>query len=107
MMIPRGAPHPADAIALMDFVYRPEIAALIADWVWFISPVPAAQDIIANELGDPAIANSPLVFPELDASGAVTGSSGLSAPVRNYYVFSGPEEYDVWRSIFEPIIYAS
>lgn len=107
MMIPRGAPHPADAITLMDFVYQPEIAALIADWVWFISPVPAASDIIENELGDPVVANSPLVFPNLGAGGSVAGGSkGLEVPVRNYYIYADPDEYEVWRSIFEPIIYA-
>lgn len=107
MMIPRGAQHPADAIALMDFVYRPKIAALIADWVWYISPVPAAADIIANQLGDPVVANSPLVFPDFSTAGSVSGGSqGLDAPVRNYYVFADPAEYEVWRSIFEPAIYA-
>ena len=107
MMIPRGAPHPADAIALMDFVYQPLVAAMIADWVWFISPVPAASDIIENKLDDPVVANSPLVFPEIGAGGTVSsGSDGLEAPVRNYYVFSDPDEYEVWRSTFEPAIYA-
>jgi spermidine/putrescine transport system substrate-binding protein len=106
MMIPRGAAHPADAIALMDFVYKPIVAAMIADWVWFISPVPAASDIIETQFDDPVVANSPLVFP--DFSGGVSGGSeGLDAPVRNYYVFADPAEYEVWRSIFEPAIYAS
>jgi spermidine/putrescine transport system substrate-binding protein len=106
MMIPRGAQHARDAIALMDFVYRPEIAALIADWVWYISPVPAASRIIERQLDDPVVANSPLVFPTLGGGGSVSsGSSGLDAPVRNYYVFSDPAEYEVWRSIFEPAIY--
>lgn len=106
MMIPRGAQHPADAIALMDFVYRPEIAALIADWVWYISPVPAASAIVEHQLDDPVVANSPLVFPDLGSGGSVSsGSAGLDAPVRNYYVFSDPAEYEVWRSIFEPAIY--
>jgi spermidine/putrescine transport system substrate-binding protein len=106
MMIPRGAQHPADAIALMDFVYRPGIAALIADWVWYISPVPAARPIVEDQLDDPVVANSPLVFPDLGPGGSVSsGSAGLDAPVRNYYVFSDPAEYEVWRSIFEPVIY--
>jgi spermidine/putrescine transport system substrate-binding protein len=107
MMIPAGAEHPADAIALMDFVYQPEIAALIADWVWYVSPVPAASSIIANRLDDPVVANSPLVFPDLGADGsAPSGSTAFQAPLQNYHVFSTPDQWDVWRSLFEPIIYS-
>src|SRR3546814_5030884 len=38
--------HPADALAMMDFVYQPEIAAQMAEYVNYICPVPAAQEII-------------------------------------------------------------
>jgi spermidine/putrescine transport system substrate-binding protein len=108
MMIPTGAEHPADAIALMDFVYQPEIAALITDWVWYVSPVPAASSIIANRLDDPVVAKSPLVFPDLGADGsAASGSTAFQAPLQNYHVFSTPDQWDVWRSLFEPIIYSS
>src|SRR5439155_3580874 len=44
MVIPKGAQHPVDAIKLMDFVYRPDIAAMIAEWVAYISPVPDARN---------------------------------------------------------------
>jgi spermidine/putrescine transport system substrate-binding protein len=108
MMIPRDAQHPADAITLMDFVYRPEIAALIADWVWYVSPVPAAQDVIARRLHDPVVAKSPLVFPHIGPSGLTSNEpSILDAPIRNYFVFSTPDQYEVWRSLFEPVIYAA
>ena len=50
MVIPAKAAHPLDAIMYMDFVYRPEIAAMIADWVAYTSPVPAAKEIILNEI---------------------------------------------------------
>ena len=32
----------------MDFVYRPEIAQMITEWVLNMSPVPAVQDLIAQ-----------------------------------------------------------
>jgi spermidine/putrescine transport system substrate-binding protein len=92
LMIPAGAKHPADALAFMDFVYRPEIAALIADWVWYISPVPAARDIVANDLGDPAVADSPLVFPTVDPAG--------TEAFKEYRVFENEDEADAWASIF-------
>jgi spermidine/putrescine transport system substrate-binding protein len=73
MVIPTGAQHPVDAITLMDFVYKPEIAATITEWVWYITPVPAAADTIlahADAAPNPGtaqslrtLADSPLVFP--------------------------------------------
>jgi spermidine/putrescine transport system substrate-binding protein len=73
MVIPTGAQHPVDAITLMDFVYKPEIAATITEWVWYITPVPSAADAIlahADAAPNPgtaeslrALADSPLVFP--------------------------------------------
>jgi spermidine/putrescine transport system substrate-binding protein len=108
MMIPRDAKHPADAIALMDFVYRPEIAALIADWVWYVSPVPAAQDVIRHRLDDPVVSNSPLIFPDIGANGSTSKGAGImDAPIRNYFVFSTPAQYGTWRSLFEPVIYTA
>ena len=93
MCIPAKAQHPVDAITYMDYVYKPEVAAIIADWVNYITPVPASRDIILNELDDPAVANSPLVFPD---------ESTLSKGHR-YYVFKSPEEEQEWNSIFQPI----
>ena len=96
MLIPRNAKHPVDAMTLMDFVYRPDIAALIADWVWYVSPVPAAKRIVARELDDPAVAQSPLVFPPAD-------SVGPNAPYKEYRVFEGDEDAAAWESIFGAI----
>jgi spermidine/putrescine transport system substrate-binding protein len=72
MCIPKGALHPVDAIALMDFVYRPDIAAMIAAYCAYVTPVPAAQAELLKMAGDTtnpdreatlrSVANSPLVF---------------------------------------------
>ena len=48
----------------MDFVYRPEIAAQIAAWVNFITPVEGAREVM-EEL-DPELAENPLIFPDAD-----------------------------------------
>jgi len=37
--IPALAEHPTDAHAFMDFFYRPEIAAMVTDWVLYMTPV--------------------------------------------------------------------
>ncbi len=72
MVIPIGAQHPVDAITLMDYVYNPQIAAMITEWVAYITPVPAAKDQILTDAGNvpnsatqkalTALADSPLVF---------------------------------------------
>jgi spermidine/putrescine transport system substrate-binding protein len=105
MMIPAGAENPVDALALMDFVYRPRIAGLIADWVWYVTPVPAAKQVVAGRLDDPVVAKSPLVFPPVDALSDEGEGGPLGAPIRDYRVFETPQEYEDWRSIFEPTIY--
>jgi hypothetical protein len=81
MMIPRHAEHPADAIAYMDFVYRPEVAAMIADWVGYITPVPSAQPLIAHRYHDEAVAQSPLVFPNTAPDAREVTSRFLVYPV--------------------------
>ncbi len=116
MMIPLHAANPADAMTYMDFVYQPEVAAMIADWVWYITPVPATESIIRDEYGDEAVANSPLVFPDASSlsssasaddgtSSAIdTSEFGASQMLRRYYVFQGAEELAIWRRFFDPIV---
>jgi spermidine/putrescine transport system substrate-binding protein len=111
MLIPRNAAHPLDALMYMDFVYRPRVAAMIADWVWYICPVPAARRIVADRLGDLAVARSPLVFPGSEligdaVDGATAGQQLLGSRVRNYYVYADAAEYAEWASVFEPIVFA-
>lgn len=118
MLIPRNAAHPLDALTYMDFVYRPKVAAMIADWVWYISPVPEAKRIIAERFGHPVVAQSPLVFPgrgligdpvEIDGGDGADGEDGpqrLGSRVRDYYVYANADEYREWASLFEPIVYS-
>ncbi len=93
MCIPLYAKHPVDAIMMMDFVYQPEIAAPLADYIWYVSPVPAAKDIVLNKLDDPLVANSPLVFP----------SPADIAKSHRYRVFKDNAELEEWNSVWEPI----
>jgi spermidine/putrescine transport system substrate-binding protein len=91
MMIPMHAFNPQSAMMWMDFYYQPVVAAHVADWVNYITPVPAAQKIIEDQLGDPAVARSPLVFP----------TSGIKA--LDYRVFHDQGEFETWTGIFGPI----
>ncbi|MDH5314489.1 MAG: spermidine/putrescine ABC transporter substrate-binding protein [Actinomycetota bacterium] len=96
MLIPINAKHPVDAMIFMDFVYQPRIAAMIADWVWYVCPVPAAQRIIARRFDHPEVAGSPLVFPP---SGSTVPGGGF----KEYRVFEGEDDAASWESIFGSI----
>jgi spermidine/putrescine transport system substrate-binding protein len=63
MQIPVGAPHGYTAEKMIDFVYDPEIAAKIAAYVNYVSPVKGTKEVLQKT--DPDIASSPLVFPDL------------------------------------------
>jgi spermidine/putrescine transport system substrate-binding protein len=100
MCIPKGAEHAADALRFMDFVYRPDVAAMIATWVNYVSPVPAAAEIIADRAAtepDPdeqaflqRLSSSPLVFPSLDDA----------ARLSTYRELRDDDELALWNELF-------
>ena len=64
MLVPVASPHKANAERLMDFYYEPEVAAQVAAYVNFISPVVGARE--AMEAIDPELVDNPLIFPTDD-----------------------------------------
>jgi spermidine/putrescine transport system substrate-binding protein len=110
MLIPRGARHPLDALELMNFVYEPAVAALIADWVWYICPVPAARKIVADQLDDPSVAKSQLVFPTERFLGPATHLPGhdaifLHSPLRQYPLLDTLQARAEWRQLFGAVVH--
>jgi spermidine/putrescine transport system substrate-binding protein len=61
MMIPAKAAHPYAAETMMNYVYDPAVAAKLAAYITYISPVHGAAEIIRKT--DPKLADSPLIFP--------------------------------------------
>ena len=61
MMIPITSTHRRNAMALMDYYYRPEVAAKVAAYVNYVCPVEGAQEVLKKE--DPELADSPFIFP--------------------------------------------
>jgi spermidine/putrescine transport system substrate-binding protein len=61
MMIPAHAENIFAAETFMNFAYEPDIAAKIALYVNYLSPVKGVKEIVEKE--DPKLANNPLVFP--------------------------------------------
>jgi len=61
MMMPAKVEHPYAAETMMNYVYEPEVAAVICAYVNYISPVEGVQDILAKT--DKKLAENPLIFP--------------------------------------------
>jgi spermidine/putrescine transport system substrate-binding protein len=64
MMMPKHVAHPYGAEVLMNYYYEPEVAAKVAAYVNYISPVEGAKEVLLKT--DPDLANNPLIFPPDD-----------------------------------------
>jgi spermidine/putrescine transport system substrate-binding protein len=73
MCIPAHSANPAGALELMDFYYKPEIAQMVTEWVLYMSPVPAVQQLIEQHSKDANgefaqqlanTAESPMLWPD-------------------------------------------
>ena len=58
MAVPKDAPHPDNAHALIDYLLRPDVIASISDYVAYANP-----NLPARELIDPEVAGDPGVYP--------------------------------------------
>ncbi|UAJ81297.1 spermidine/putrescine ABC transporter substrate-binding protein [Leifsonia sp. ZF2019] len=61
-VIPIGSPRKANAEKLIDYYYQPEVAAEVAAWVNYITPVEGAKE--AAVAIDPDLADNQLIFPD-------------------------------------------
>jgi len=61
MVVPIGSPRKTNAEILMNYYYEPEVAAEVAAWVNYVTPVEGAYEA-ALEI-DEEIANNQLIFP--------------------------------------------
>lgn len=66
MVIPVGAPNTAAALAFMNFAYRPEVQADIAEYVTYVTPVDGVQEILAKR--DPELGKNELIFPSAETT---------------------------------------
>jgi spermidine/putrescine transport system substrate-binding protein len=103
MCIPLGAAHPLDAITYMNYVYDPKVAAQLAEYINYITPVSSAKVVVEQDAAAAtdvdtrtsleAIANSSAVFPS-DADLANT----------SYYRELNPTEVTQWNDIFNAVV---
>jgi spermidine/putrescine transport system substrate-binding protein len=64
MVIPVGAPNVGAAFGWMEFVYEPEVAVDLTEYITYVSPVDGVQELL--EKSNPQLAKDPLVFPSAE-----------------------------------------
>ena len=62
LIVPVGSTHRSNAEDLFDYYYQPEVAAQVAAWVNYITPVEGAQEAMVAI--DPQLAENPMIFPD-------------------------------------------
>jgi spermidine/putrescine transport system substrate-binding protein len=88
---------------MMNYVYDPEVAAQIAEWVNYITAVPGAKDIILQHVEEAeseedaeylqTVADSPLVFP----------TEEMLSRLHSYKVLDEEEERQ-WNELFDEVV---
>jgi spermidine/putrescine transport system substrate-binding protein len=91
LCIPQGAQHPVDAITYMNYIYQPEISAMMTSWIQGVPPVPDAKEVLAST-GFKDLAESPLIFPD----------EQTYANLHEYRTLT-PQEQQEWDDLFLPI----
>jgi spermidine/putrescine transport system substrate-binding protein len=97
MCIPKGAEHPTDAHEWMNYVYDPEVATGITEWVWYESPVKQVRGMIREDAAEDesllAVAESTIVWPDAAVLAKTYPYKNLSA-----------DEEEAWHDLFDPLI---
>ena len=102
MMIPKTAVNPVDALKLIDFFYRIDIAAMLTEEINYVPAVPAVKaqllkDAQTASKSDAAtfttMAGSPLVFP----------TDTELANLRHYVNLPNPAAEKIYQDLFLPI----
>lgn len=90
-LVPIGAKHKANAEAIMNWYYDPQIAAQVAAYVNYITPVVGAKE--AAVAIDPALADNNLIFPD-------------AATLKNAHVFRTltPAQEQSYGSAFQSVL---
>ena len=76
-MLPMGSQHKANAQELMNFYYDPEVAATVAAYVNYVTPVAGAQEAMATI--DPSLADNQLIFPSAETLSRASAFRQVSA----------------------------
>jgi spermidine/putrescine transport system substrate-binding protein len=77
LMLPAKVEHPYAAETMMNYLYDPQVAAKLAAYVNYFSPVNGVKEILTKT--DPKLANNALIFPPEDVQQRLYATPGVSA----------------------------
>ncbi|MGH3493694.1 MAG: polyamine ABC transporter substrate-binding protein [Sciscionella sp.] len=95
------AKHPVDAMTLMNFYYQPKVAAMVSEYVNYVSPVPEAKGVVLADAAKASGADAKTLA-EVAKSDAVFPSRQTYASAHAYRTLNN-KELHAWNSIFEPV----
>lgn len=75
-LLPAGSAKGEEVAALIDYYYQPEVAAVVADYVWFMTPVAGARE--AMERVNPEQVDNPYIFPDEAMTARLQGFRSLA-----------------------------
>ncbi|SEG86911.1 spermidine/putrescine transport system substrate-binding protein [Thermomonospora echinospora] len=101
MCIPKTAANPVDALTLMDWLYDPRANATLTEYINYITPVPAAQEIIKQDAAQAKGAEK-AELERLAASSLVFPTQQDMARLRRYRTLTQDEESE-YQKVFNPI----
>ncbi|MFI8364750.1 spermidine/putrescine ABC transporter substrate-binding protein [Streptomyces sp. NPDC085612] len=87
LLVPNLARHKANAEALIDHYYDPEVAAELAASVNYVCPVPAAREVLAgsDDRETAELAENPLVFPDDEMRGRLAVARDITSVERRAF----------------------
>ncbi|HEY7225727.1 MAG TPA: spermidine/putrescine ABC transporter substrate-binding protein [Micromonosporaceae bacterium] len=103
MTIPVTADNPVDAMMLLDFFYRPDIAASLAEYIGYVTPVPGAKALIQKDADDADNADDRDYFETLVDSPLVFPDEATLAKLYRYVEFATSDLHQQFTAVFEPI----
>ena len=83
MVVPIGSPRKTNAEALMNYYYEPEVAAEVAAWVNYVTPVKGAYEAALDI--DPDLAENKLIVPDEATLSQVKAFKTLTSEEDNEY----------------------
>ncbi|PJJ72701.1 spermidine/putrescine transport system substrate-binding protein [Diaminobutyricimonas aerilata] len=82
-VVPIGSTRKTNAETLMNYYYEPEVAAEVAAWVNYVTPVVGAKEAAAAI--DPALAENQLIFPDDETLSTVHAFRTLTSAEEQKY----------------------
>jgi spermidine/putrescine transport system substrate-binding protein len=101
MVIPRYAQNPVDAMTLMDWYYRPPVAATLTESITYVPIVPAVQPIIGYDAAR-ATGRARRRLSQVASSDLIWLTATEYARLHNYPDVSGKRQRE-YLSIFGPV----